>query len=341
MDNLSVYEFEQIHAISAWKSERPSRVGSLVGGLFGPLAPWVAPAVTRSVLEQAVAELATVGAIKQGMTEVARSAKVSDVRQLRFSPLKECDSLAARVTMTAQRDQLVQDALRRKPSHAAMPSPIPLPLLAAVRFICRIGHCYGYVLDSPSDRQFVLGILDSSMTPERALPWREQGEIGPARSGAALRRLMPFNGTTAAMKKSIARSPARRSTDRLVLDHIFLHRVDAITRRSFQERWLIDNGKTDSIAPALPRRRSALEDMNRAMSEMAYLVGGAIGFGAVFPVTVLCELLARGEHAGARGVRDGARAAVTDADEFLAGLLGRDPPVIEPRRSRAIGPLSP
>ena len=37
MDHLSVYEFEQIHAIAAWKSEQPSVLGSLVGGLFGPL----------------------------------------------------------------------------------------------------------------------------------------------------------------------------------------------------------------------------------------------------------------------------------------------------------------
>ncbi len=162
MDHLSVYEFEQIHAIAAWKSEQPSVLGSFVGGVFGPLKPWVARTVRRSVIEQAVTELATVGAIQEGMAEVARQARISDVRELRFSPMKECDSLAARITMNAQRDQVVQDILRQSTDGSGSQSPFPLPLVTAVRFICRIGHCYGYALDSPADPRFVLTILGLS-----------------------------------------------------------------------------------------------------------------------------------------------------------------------------------
>jgi hypothetical protein len=342
MDNLSVYEFEQIHAIAAWKSERPSVLGSLFGGLFGPLKPWVARAVPRSMIEEAVAELETVGAIEAGMAEVAGRAKISDVRELRYSPMKECDSLASRVTMTAQRDQVVQNLLRRTTGSSGLQSSFPLPLVTAVRFICRVGHCYGYALDLAADRDFVLTILDSSTTQEQPSPGRARFEAGPTTARDIGGRIVPSNGVTSVRaSNSVARSRQRLAPDRIVLDHAFLNRIEMVARRAFQERWLIDNGKAESIVPALPRRRSALDDVNRAMSEMAYLVGDAIGFGAVFPVVVLCELLARGEHAGARGVRDGARSAVSDADEFLAGLLGRDPPRTEPRRSRAIGSLSP
>jgi hypothetical protein len=342
MDNLSVYEFEQIRAIAVWKSELPSVLGSLFGGLFGPLMPWVARTVPRSVIERAVAELATIGAIEEGMSEVARMAKISDVRELRFSPMKECDGLASRVTMTAQRDQLVQNLLRRTTASSGLQFSFPLPLVTAIRFICRVGHCYGYALDLPADRRFVLAILDRSTTLERPPASHSRVESAHRSScdegGLAVR----LNGATAVLEqKGAARPPRNRRDDRVVLDHAFLNRVDAVARRAFQECWLVDNGKADSIAPAVPRRRSALDDMNRAMSQMAYLLGGAIGFGAVFPVVVLCELLARGEHAGARGVRDGARSAVNDADEFLAGLLGREPPGTETRRYPAFGPLVP
>jgi len=341
MDNLSVYEFEQIHAIAAWKSELPSVVGALVGGLFGPLKPWVARAVPRSVIEQAVAELATVGAIQDGMAEVTGRAKISGVRELRFSPMKECDSLASRITMTAQRNQVVQNLLRRTAS-AGLQSSFPLPLVTALRFICRVGHCYGYALDLPADRRFVLSILDRSATQERPSASHVPIESAGLNSREVSVRVVPSNGATTALEpKAVARSRERISPDRLILDHAFLNRVDVVARRAFQERWLVDNGKAALIAPSVPRRRRALDDMNRAMSQMAYLVGGAIGFGAVFPVVVLCELLARGDHAGARGVRDGARSAVSDADEFLAGLLGRDPPRTETPRSRAFGPLLP
>jgi hypothetical protein len=341
MDNLSVYESEQIHAISAWKSELPSSLGSLVSGLFGPLKPWVAPAVPRSLIERAVAELATLGATDEGMAEVAGRARISDVRELRFSPMKECDSLASRVTMTAQRDQLVQNLLRQAGGRAGLPS-FPLPLLAALRFICRVGHCYGYALDRAADRRFVLSILDSSTTQERQVSIQLPAGNRSAGFGVDAGRVALANGVKVVPEPNLsARRAQRDSRDRLILDHMFLKRVDVVARRAFQERWLVENGKADTIAPSSPRRRSALDDMNRVMSQMAYLVGGAIGFGAVFPVVVLCELLVRGEHAGARGVRDGARSAVDDADAFLAGLLGREPPQTEIRRSRTFGSLLP
>ncbi len=342
MDNLSVYEFEQIHAIAAWKSERPSVLGEVVGGMFRPLKPWVAQAVPRSIVEQAVSDLATVGSTEEGMSEVVRRAKISDVRELRFSPMKECDSLASRISMTATRDQLVHNLLRGKRPNSVLQSSLPLPLLTAVRFICRVGHCYGYALDLADDRSFVLGILESSATQEPTTVRRAWAGDGPKRSRGHGGRIAASNGAATVLEsKALAHSRERRSPDRLILDHTFLSRVDVVVRRAFQERWLVDNGKANSIAPSVPRRRSALLDMNRAVSQMAYLVGGAIGFGAIFPVVVLCEILARGEHAGARGVRDGARAAVDDADEFLAGLLGREPPRNEALRSRAFGPLLP
>ncbi len=342
MDHLSVYEFEQIHEIAAWKSEQPSVLGSFVGGVFGPLKPWVARTVPRSVVEQAIADLAAVGATQEGMAEVARRARISDVRELRFSPMKECDSLAARITMTAQRNQVVQDLLRQSAPSSGLRSSFPLPLVAAVRFICRVGHCYGYALDAPADRRFVLTILGWS---NREGPRASHGHevVEPASPHFDIERPVPAGGVTAVLEpKALVRDrEPRLAPERLILDHAFLNRVDVVARRAFQERWLVDNGKAEAIAPSAPRRRSALDDVNRVMSQMAYIVGSTIGFGAVFPVVVLCELMSRGEHAGAQGVRDGARAAVNDADQFLAGLLGRDPPETKTPRTRAFGPLVP
>jgi hypothetical protein len=340
MDHLSVYEFEQIHAIAVWKSEQPSALGSLVGGVFAPLKPWVARTVRRSLIERAVADLETVGAIAEGIAEIARQANISDVRQLRYSPMKECDSLASRITMSAQRDRAVQDLLQQSTPGSVLRSTFPLPLVMAIRFICRVGHCYGYVLDSTADRRFVLDVVGMS-SQEGPAPSYARGGVEPTTlhdDG----RLAPAGAVTAVLEpKATARASEPLLPDRLILDHAFLNQVDVVARRAFQERWLVDNGKAEAIAPATPRRRSALDDMNRAMNQMAYMVGGAIGFGAVFPVVVLCELLARGEHAGAQGLRDGARAAVDDADQFLAGLLGREPPGTEKTRSRAFGPLLP
>jgi len=341
MDHLSVYENEQMRAIAAWKSERPSVLGSLVGGMFGPLKPWVARTVHRSVIESAVSDLKTVGAIQEGMAEVAHRAKISDVRALRFSPMRECDSLAARISMTAQRDQVVQDRLRQSAVPSSFRSSFPLPLVTSLRFICRVGHCYGYALDQAADRRFVLTILGSA-TQESLPECNEWTLAATTNSRDDERRHRRAGDVTAVLEpKAMARAWEPLAHNRLILDHAFLNRVEMAARRAFQERWLVDNGKAESIAPATPRRRSAIDDLNRAISETAYIVGDAIGFGAVFPVVFLFDLLGRGEHAGARGVRDGARAAVSDADQFLAGLFGRDPPDAGTPRAQALGPLLP
>jgi hypothetical protein len=220
-------------------------------------------------------------------------------------------------------------------------SSLPLPLVMSVRFICRVGHCYGYTLDLATDRQFVLNIL--GMSTQTGPPASHEWVLVEAtRSRNDERRHGRAGDATAVLEpKAMARVREPLSHNRLILDHAFLNRVEAVARRAFQERWLVDNGKAESITPATPRRRSAIDDMNRALSQTAYIVGDAIGFGAVVPVVFLCDLLARGEHAGARGIRDGARAAVNDADQFLAGLLGRDPPGAETPSSRAFGPLLP
>jgi hypothetical protein len=112
----------------------------------------------------------------------------------------------------------------------------------------------------------------------------------------------------------------------LTLDLALLASVATTARRIFQERWLLENGKVESIDPATIHRRSTLQDVSRAWSQAAYVGGGLLGFGTTFPVVALGRLLTGGDHPVARGARDGARAAAYDADEFLAGLLGRDEP---------------
>jgi hypothetical protein len=341
MDNLSLYENEQISAIAAWKSERPSVLGSWVIGLFGPIRPWVARAVPRAVVWQAVEQLEAVAAVSGGMADVARLAKVSDVRELRFSPMKECDGLASRISMRTQRDCAVQDLLRRTRGALDRASSLPLPLVIALRFVCRIGHCYGYRLDRPVDRQFVLAILEQS-SQEGYAHGGAGPRVWPAGDAHYGRDVLDGGHSTGNVGNAVPGS-GRRSVapDRVTLDHTFLDRVDVVARRAFQERWLVDSGRLNSIAPSESRRRSTLEDVSRAMSQVAYVVGGAIGFGAMFPVVAACDLLTRGDHAGARGVRDGARAAVQDADQFLAGLLGHEPPTPKTPHPRALGPLLP
>jgi hypothetical protein len=131
-------------------------------------------------------------------------------------------------------------------------------------------------------------------------------------------------GSTIRLAPSSERHAPNLPGRKFVLDYGFLNRTAESARRVFQEQWLIENGKSDPIAPASRQRRSSLNDFSRAMGHAAYVVGGAIGFGAVFPVVALSRILTRGDQPVARGARDGARAATRHADQLISGVIGDD-----------------
>jgi hypothetical protein len=323
MDYLSLYELEQTHAIARWKSELPSFLHA-VAALCKPL-PY--RAIDRAVVSRAVEQLTNSGNQSLGRAEVEQLASTSDVAQLRYSPLRDCDRLAARITTRFRRN--LPTAFQPSspiPSDGTAPSAPPL-LIATLQLVCRIGYCYGYRMDTPQDRDLLLTILDHANQPEQRA---HVTQPEPARHFRLLagETSQPAYTPLQQTSQDLANNTVNNG---LVLDYGLLNRAAESARRVFQEQWLIDNGKSDIIPPAAARhRRSALDDLGRAMGHAAYVLGGAIGFGAVYPVVALSRIFTHGDRPAARGARDGAQAAARHADQLVSGLAGQDTNIADP-----------
>jgi hypothetical protein len=325
MDYLSLYELEQTHAIAAWKSERPSFLQT-VASLWNPLTHRVTRVVDRSLIERALDDFDNLASRSSGLAEVARLASVSEITQLRYSPLNECDRLASRVYSRTRRSLPLTSPPTRSPEASQSASDIPPLLVSALRLVCRIGHCYGYRLADAHERQLLLAILEYANQPEPEIRLRKRDRSPFPR----LSDPNPAQHRAAEISHGNQYSPAERvpdtapRPDSFALDYGFLNRAAVSARRVFQEQWLVENGKTEAIVPSSRHRRSSLDDFGRAMGHAAYVVGGAIGFGAVFPIVALSKIFTHGDQPGARGARDGAEAAARHADQLISGILGED-----------------
>ncbi len=195
---LNDYEAEQVRQISSWKSECPSLLMETYHGLCRPISGLVARVVPKGLVNKALTEVEEVAEKGDGAEDILKSAGASDVGELLHRPLEECDRLARTVSARAEHLALLEGVVPAAGGVAipgvggAVTSIVETPLLltATLRAVRRIGHCYGFRLDSNADRRFVLAILDmanvddpAGVDEQRLDLWSPQGPYGPKSDG--------------------------------------------------------------------------------------------------------------------------------------------------------------
>ncbi len=254
---LNEYEARQADEIAEWKSERPSLVMAAFRGMSRPLSRLASKVIPRETIRSILDRAETMSQKLDGREEIARKAGVSDVRELWKWTLEECDRLAASISAPAERLALVDGAVAGIGGVVTETLNVPLLLAATLRSIVRIGHCYGYTLDTEIDRLFVLGILELSTAdePERRQELFQQLEqLGPAPAGSngrSKKKRVDLDGVRTAMLEDLAFGavPILGDLTSILMDYDFVRRVDITARRVFQERWLKDHGKVEKIYP--------------------------------------------------------------------------------------------
>jgi hypothetical protein len=204
---------------------------------------------------------------------------------------------------------------------------VPLLLAATLRSIIRIGHCYGYTLDSEIDQLFVLGILELSTAdePERRQELFQQLEqLGPGGSnGRSKKKRVELDGVRTAMLEDLAFGavPILGDLTSILMDYDFVRRVDITARRVFQERRLKDHGKVEKIYPApVSRRRSSVDGVADLLAQLTYVGTYGVAFGVTLPLALIAKKAAAFDNPLVRGFKQGAADAVGDADHFLAEI---------------------
>jgi hypothetical protein len=320
---LSDYEAWQIRQIAEWKSTAPSRLSELVDLATSPLTWLVGHFIPKKVVAKLVTSMESVAEKADSQDEVMQAADVSDILDLKNASLQTCDQLALRFTARAERFALVESTA------AGLGGPlfhIPQQLIAALRSIMRIGHCYGYPLTRPVDRLVVIDILEIAMVqqpPERQQVLRQLFEAAASRESS-------LEGETDLIARTSRNMIAEEAVDLVpvvgpavsfLFDSTFMHSVDETARRVFQERWLRHNGLVTEIAAAPEvHRRSSLAEFGLAFGQLLYTSGAIVGFTVTFPGAFVQKLVGRRRSPVSLGCRHGTDRAVGDARHFLSGM---------------------
>ncbi len=317
------YESAQVAAISRWKSSLPSRLTNIVETTTAPLTWLVGHFVPRSSVVKLVSSMEEIAAVADSVAEVEKVAGVTDIRELRWAPLSACDRLASGYSAFAERFAVLEGKA------AGLGGPLlhlPQQLVAALRSILRISHCYGYRLGNRRDHGIVIDILEISMLKDPA----ERQDLVARLHDAMDRHAGGIQDDDAVMARQGQHMLAEEAIDLIpfvgtavsfLFDSTFMHSVDETARRIFQERWLRRNRGLPVIAPAREMvRNSSFGEFGLALGQLVYTGGAVMGFVATLPFAVVRTVSGRRPNPIARGARAGADRAVNDAHEFLAGM---------------------
>ena len=156
---LTAYESRQVEKIAAWKAEFPNPFGELFRRTVQPLANVVENIIPDRLALKAIDASYNVSDYTATLGDIKIQAGVKDITELRHKPLEVCDDLSRRVGTAAQGIATVEGVLTGAGGVISTLLDVPLLFTLCLRTIIKIGHCYGYPLDRPTDKAWVLGAL--------------------------------------------------------------------------------------------------------------------------------------------------------------------------------------
>jgi hypothetical protein len=292
---LTSYEAEQVRRIAEWKSEPPNPFAELFKKITLPGARW---------LEKMLPDPWVIAAIERGydltvllaeQERTRRQAGVAELRDLRDSPLEECDRLAGQVGVAATSISLVEGAATGAGGVLTTLIDIPLLFVLSLWTILKLGHCYGYPLNQPRDRQYVLGVLLAAISGSldtRQERLKDLHELEEWLAVEAQEEIITEELLSLLFQLEIFEEiPEVGAVSGALLNMAFMRRVEITARRVFQERWLRDNGKVGEIAPAQAPAHKLATGWAGVLTRAAHFGGYWVGFGAALPVCVALSLL--------------------------------------------------
>jgi hypothetical protein len=292
---LTPYESEQVERIAAWKSRAPDPFSELFKRITLPVASAIERLLPDAIVRIAFELAYEASVMLAGQDDIKRQAGVRDLRELRRTPLEECDRLAGRVSLGSLIWATVEGAATGAGGVLTTLIDIPLLFILSLRTILKIGHCYGYPLESERDQRFVLGVMIAATSGSLEI---KRGRLARLKELETLlleetqEEILSEEALSLLFQLEIFEEiPGIGAISGALLNLGFIHRVDVTARRVFQERWLEDNGKVRTIPPADVHALHFAPGWSGALGRAAHAGIYTLGFGAALPVYLVGSLL--------------------------------------------------
>jgi hypothetical protein len=300
--NLTEYEARQVEKIAAWKGAFPNPFGELFHRAAMPIGKVVEAVIPDRVVLAAIQAAYKASDLSATTKDIKAQAGVDDIAKLREKPLEVCDRLSRRVGTLAQGVATVEGALTGAGGVWTTLLDVPLLFTLCLRTIIKTGRCYGYPLDRPTDKAWVLGAFGVALsnTKERRIELASRlRELEHVMTEQTEEQVVVEEVASLITQIEVFEDiPVFGAATGALLNLATVHKTDVTARRLFQERWLRDHGKIDNIEPAAPRASiPALPGWSGAFARAGYGTLRGLGFGAAFPVYLVAALFGRNGRA--------------------------------------------
>lgn len=268
-DTLTEYERAQIVAIDAWRSEAPSVAGQVLVRMLSPAVLLVDKMIPPAAFERAIESARWTAQRLTSTKDVLADSEVDSLEQLRQrATLEQCDKLSQSVERWALGLAASEGALTGAAGAWGLALDIPAAITLAYRTIYKVGVCYGYAPDevdenvvhsvlaasganTMQEKLAALACLSAIRTALHQQSWtmlaNKAAEHAFSREGAiiAVRGLARQLGINLTKRKALQAIPIIGAAVGASVNAWYMRDVTTAARRSFQARWLAEQGKHD------------------------------------------------------------------------------------------------
>ncbi len=267
LGNVSAYEKKQFAEIIKWQNKKPSVASSAVGYAMKPVEWLVQKIVPQKAIQGALVASNMLAENLTDMNDITRDGGVKCISELRHKDLKLSDDLANEVHNWANGIATTEGGAAGFFGVAGMVMDIPTLITLSLRTIHKIGLCYGYECNTEKDRQFVYAIMSAAganTISEKAISvvtlqslnvmiakttWKKMAEkaatnaVGKEAGAIAIKGLAKQLGINITKRKAAQAIPVVGGLIGAAMNLAFMDDISWAARRSFQERWLLENRK--------------------------------------------------------------------------------------------------
>lgn len=250
---LNTYETRIVQEIAAWKGERLGLYGRVTNQITRPFAWALKYAIPEMAARKAIEAAYATSDWLASPAEAIDKGDVENLEELQHKSLELSDQLADRIGLGSQAVAFVDGAVTGAGGFLLAAADVGALAVVALRAIHRLGHCYGYPLDQPQDRAYVLGILmvagiKSPVERLELLGKLEQVETWVLAETVEALAIESLSKQFVKLA-SLEAVPGLGAIIGSAANVVFVRQVLNAARRVFQERWLRGNGKIDQPIP--------------------------------------------------------------------------------------------
>lgn len=267
MNSLTKYESTQCSQIQEWKNETPSVMPKTIDVVTKPVTWLINIIIPQKAIEGVLEMCNEVAEILPYINKLKKDANVQTLEELKHKDLELSDKLADQVRKWAIGVAVLEGAATGATGLKGMAVDIPALITIGLHVIHKIGACYGWTCQSEDDKMLVMSILSvagsNTMKEKNAAlltlrqintiiiktTWKKMAEnaaknkLSKEAAIITVKKISKDLGEKLTKRKMKQALPIIGAGVGAAMNVAFINDIAWAARRTFQERWLIENNK--------------------------------------------------------------------------------------------------